>query len=55
MSKKKRKAWATKIKGKPKLDLCQDCNAYYKGVVKDGSGKVLKTIGCRNHCPWRMA
>lgn len=59
MSKKKRKAWATKIesKSKPKhkeVDICEDCNMYYKGVIMDGSGKVLKTIGCKNHCPWRM-
>lgn len=44
MSKKKRKAWATKIESKPKreqVDICQDCNVKYKGVIKDAqTGKV---------------
>lgn len=54
MGKKKGRILMTRIKSKPKLDLCQDCNMYYKGVIKDGSGKVLKTISCKNSCPWRM-
>lgn len=57
MSKKKGRILMTPFKSKPKhqeVDICEDCNMYYKGVIKDGSGKVLKTIGCKNHCPWRM-
>ena len=55
MSKKKRKAWATKIKPKRQaVDICQDCNAKYHGVIKDAqTGQVERVLSCRNTCPWR--
>jgi hypothetical protein len=53
MSKKKRKAWATKIKKITPYHPCKDCGIGYKGVEKDIHGKVLRRFDCRQTCSLR--
>lgn len=52
---KKRKAWATKLvpKNPPEFTPCNECELWYKGVVKDSNGRIERRLDCRVTCQYK--